>query len=293
MTHHRLRDVPVSFFVLAAVFGAFVLFLYSPMIGIFILSFQGPEGGLTFPMRGVSLKWFVALWEQERIGDAAGSFVRSFILSLLVMVLTTVISVAAGLGFRRRFLGDRALFYFVVACLVMPGVLVSFGIGLICQIIGIQPQWYTTALGAQLTWTLPFGLFIIFAVLGRFDRSLEEAARDLGATNWQTLRHVLLPILMPGIIGAAMFGFTLSYDEITRTMFSSGSSNTLPLEILALTNTETSPALYAMGTLTTCVSFLVIVVALAAIVIIQRRRAGKPVGSKESLRKGGLSATIR
>ena len=59
----------------------------------------------------------------------------------------------------------------------MPGVLISFGIGLICQIIGLQPQWYTTALGAQLTWTLPFGLFIMFAVLGRFDRSLEEAAK--------------------------------------------------------------------------------------------------------------------
>jgi putative spermidine/putrescine transport system permease protein len=293
LLRHKLREVPVSFFILAAVFAVFILFLYGPMIVIFILSFQGPEGGLTFPMRGASLKWFMALWEQERIGDAAGSFIRSFILSLLVMVLTTVVSVAAGLGFRRRFLGDRALFYFIVACLVMPGVLVSFGIGLICQIIDLQPQWYTTALGAQLTWTLPFGLFIIFAVLGRFDRSLEEAARDLGATNWQTLRHVLIPILMPGIIGAAMFGFTLSYDEIPRTMFSSGSSNTLPLEILALTNTETSPALYAIGTLTTCVSFLVIALALAAIVMIQRRRAGKPIGSKNFLRKGDQSAAIR
>ncbi len=279
--------VPVSFYVLAAIFGAFVLFLYGPMIVIFILSFQGPEGGLTFPMRGTSLKWFMALWAQERIGDAAGSFVRSLLLSLAVMVLTTVISVAAGLGFRRRFLGDRALFYFVVACLVMPGVLVSFGVGLICQLIGIPPQWYTTALGAQLTWTLPFGLFIMFAVLGRFDRNLEEAARDLGATNWQTLRHVLLPILLPGIIGVAMFGFTLSYDEIPRTMFSSGGSNTLPLEILALTNTETSPALYAMGTVTTCVSFVAIAAALAAIVAIQRRRSGKSIRRIDTLGKGG------
>ena len=172
MSHRSKRAVPVSFYVLAAIFAAFVLFLYGPMIVIFILSFQGPEGGLTFPMRGVSLKWFMALLAQERIGDAAGSFVRSLFLSLAVMVLTTVISVTAGLGFRRRFLGDRALFYFVVACLVMPGVFISFSIGLICQIIGLQPYWYTTALGAQLTWTLPFVLFIMFAVLGRFDRRL-------------------------------------------------------------------------------------------------------------------------
>jgi putative spermidine/putrescine transport system permease protein len=287
LSSRSIRDLPVSSYVLAAIFGAFVLFLYGPMIVIFIISFQGPEGGLTFPMRGVSFKWFMALLAQERTGDVAGSFVRSLLLSLTVMVLTTVISVTAGLGFRRRFTGDRTLFYFVVACLVMPGVLISFGIGLICQIIGLQPYWYTTALGAQLTWTLPFGLFIMFAVLGRFDRSLEEAARDLGATNWQTIRHVVLPILLPGIIGVAMFGFTLSYDEIPRTMFASGGSNTLPLEILALTNTETSPALYAIGTLTTCVSLIVIVAALVAIVRIQRRRAGKSIRRIDTSGKGG------
>ena len=287
MSSRSIRDLPVSFYVLAAIFGAFVLFLYGPMIVIFIISFQGPEGGLTFPMRGVSFKWFMALLAQERTGDVAGSFVRSLLLSLTVMVLTTVISVTAGLGFRRRFTGDRALFYFVVACLVMPGVLISFGIGLICQIIGLQPYWYTTALGAQLTWTLPFGLFIMFAVLGRFDRSLEEAARDLGATNWQTIRPVVLPLLLPGIIGVAMFGFTLSYDEIPRTMFASGGSNTLPLEILALTNTETSPALFAIGTLTTCVSLIVIVAALVAIVRIQRRRAGKSIRRIDTSGKGG------
>lgn len=269
------KPISGSFIVLALIFGAFLLFLYGPMIVIFILSFQGPEGGLTFPMRGLSLKWFQALLTQERTGDIAGSLFRSVLLSLSVMVLTTVISVAAGLGFRRRFPGDRALFYSVVACLVMPGVLISFGVGMICQMTGLQPRWYTSALGAQLTWTLPFGLFIMFAVLGRFDRSLEEAARDLGATGWQTLRHVLLPLLLPGIIGVAMFGFTLSYDEIPRTIFASGGSNTLPLEILALTNTETSPALYAIGTITSIISFIVIAAALGAIVLIQRRRVGK------------------
>jgi len=280
------KSKPISFYILAAIFGAFILFLYGPMIVVFMLSFQGPEGGLTFPMRGVSLKWFGALLAQERTGDVAGSLIRSLTLSLAVMVLTTVISIAAGLAFRRRFPGDRALFYSVVACLVMPGVLVSFGIGLICQMIGLQPQWYTTALGAQLTWTLPFGLFIMFAVLGRFDRSLEESARDLGATNWQTLRHVLIPLLLPGIIGVAMFGFTLSYDEIPRTMFSSGGHNTLPLEILALTNTETSPALFAISTLTTGVSIVAITMAIGGIALIQRRRAGKWIRRTGNSKKG-------
>ena len=286
MSHWRANSKPISFYILAVIFGAYILFLYGPMIVIFMLSFQGPEGGLTFPMRGVSLKWFGALWAQERTGDVANSLIRSLALSLVVMVLTTVISIAAGFAFRRRFRGDRVLFYSVVACLVMPGVLVSFGIGLIFQMIGLPLLWYTSTLGAQLTWTLPFGLFIMFAMLGRFDRSLEESARDLGATSWQTLRHVMIPLLLPGIIGVAMFGFTLSYDEIPRTMFSIGGFNTLPLEILALTNTETSPVLYAISTMTSVVSLVAITAAIGGIVLIQKRRAGKWIRRTGNSKKG-------
>ena len=280
------KSKPISFYILATVFGVYILFLYGPMIVVFMLSFQGPEGGLTFPMRGVSLKWFRALLAQERTGDVANCLIRSLILSLVVMVLTTVISIAAGFAFRRRFSGDRALFYCVVGCLVMPGVLISFGIGLIFQMIGLPLKWYTSTLGAQLTWTLPFGLFIMFAMLGRFDRSLEESARDLGATSWQTLRHVMIPLLLPGIIGVAMFGFTLSYDEIPRTMFSIGGYNTLPLEILALTNTETSPALYAISTTTTAVSLVAVAAAIGGIVLIQKRRAGKWTRRSDNSKKG-------
>jgi len=112
----------------------------------------------------------------------------------------------------------------------------------------------------------------MFAVLGRFNRSYEEAALDLGATNWQKLREVTLPMLLPGIIGVALFGFTLSYDELARTALTAGSKNTLPLEIWAMTTTVTSPALYAVGTVTTVVSFIVIGVALISIAVIQRRR---------------------
>jgi putative spermidine/putrescine transport system permease protein len=113
----------------------------------------------------------------------------------------------------------------------------------------------------------------MFAVLGRFNRSYEEAATDLGATNWQRVREVTLPMLLPGIIGVALFGFTLSYDEIARTALTAGSQNTLPLEIWAMTTNVTSPALYAVGAVTTIVSFVVIIVALTSIGAIQRRRA--------------------
>jgi putative spermidine/putrescine transport system permease protein len=109
-------------------------------------------------------------------------------------------------------------------------------------------------------------------VLGRFNRAYEEAASDLGATNWQRLRYVTLPIVLPGIIGVALFGFTLSYDEFPRTVLTAGSTNTLPLEIWAMTTDVTSPALFAVGTVTTIVSFIVIGLALTSIVLIERRR---------------------
>jgi putative spermidine/putrescine transport system permease protein len=266
------RSRPWTFYALAAFFALFVLFLYGPMIVIYVLSFQGPSGGLTFPLQGVSLHWFNALIMQERTGDIAGAFRRSIALAAMVTVLTVVLSVMAGLAFRRRFAGAGLVFYMAIASLIMPGLFVSLGIGLVFQMLGLSATWYGSALGAQLTWTLPYGLLIMFAVLGRFNRAYEEAASDLGASNWQRLQHVTLPIVLPGIIGVALFGFTLSYDEFPRTVLTSGSSNTLPLEIWAMTTDVTSPALFAVGTVTTVISFIVIGAALTSIALIERRR---------------------
>jgi putative spermidine/putrescine transport system permease protein len=263
---------PWTFFALAAFFALYVLFLYGPMSAIFILSFQGPTGGLTFPMNGVSLHWFAALLGQQRTGDFAGSFTRSIALAVLVLSITVVVSVMAGLAFRRRFLGSTLVFYMAIFSLIIPGLLLGLGVGLMFQFLGVKPAWFSSALGAQLTWTLPFGLLIMFAVFSRFDPSYEEAARDLGAGTWQTMWNVVLPILLPGIIAVALFGFTLSYDEFPRTLIPIGSRNTLPLEIWAMTTNVTSPALYALGTLTTAVSFVVIAIALTSIALIQRRR---------------------
>ena len=264
---------PWTFYFFAAFFTLFVMFLYGPMTVIYILSFQGPQGGMTFPMNGFSLEWFQSLFAQKRVGEIAGALVRSIELALVVAVITVVLSVVAGLAFRRRFRGSAFVFYLAIASLIMPGLFVGLGIALSFRLIGVDTRWYTSGLGAQLTWTLPFGLLIMFAVLGRFNRAYEEAATDLGATSWQRVREVTLPILLPGIIGVTLFGLTLSYDELARTALGVGSQNTLPLEIWAMTTTITSPALYAVGAVTTAVSFVVIITALTAIALIQRRRA--------------------
>jgi putative spermidine/putrescine transport system permease protein len=263
----------LSFYVLAAFFALFVLFLYGPMITIIILSFQGPEGGLTFPMNGVSLTWFRALFEKQAVGDFAGSFSRSLVLGLMVMVTTVVVSLLAGLAFRRRFVGSGLMFYLAVASLIVPSILVSLGIGLAFQVAGLRPAWYSSAFGAQLTWTLPFGLLIMFAVFNRFNPAYEEAARDLGAGPWRTFSEVVLPIILPSLVGVGLFGFTLSYDEFARTLMTAGSFNTLPLEIYGMTTNVTTPVLYALGTVTTVFSFAIIGVTLAAILVLRRRRA--------------------
>ena len=284
---------PPSFWLLSAFFAAFVLFLYGPMFAIFVLSFQGPEGGLTFPLRGVSLHWFAKLWEGIGVVDIGAAFRRSLALGAVVMALTVLLALGAGLAYRKKLPGGTPLFYVVVASLIMPSIIVSLGIGLMFRLLdtglkaGLEAYapsmledytsalgMFTSGLGAQLTWTLPFGLLIMFAVFNRFNPAYEEAARDLGATPWQSLRHVVLPLIGPSLVGIGMFGFTLSWDEIARSSQAMGDVNTLPLELQGLTTTVTTPVIYALGTVTTVVSFLVMGVTLG-VVWAWRRRAGR------------------
>ena len=279
-----------SFYVLAGLFSLFVLFLWGPMFAIVALSFQGPEGGLVFPMNGLSFHWFGVLWSDQGSVDISSAFFRSFRLALVVMVLTVVISVMAGLAFRHRFPGAMLLLYVAIASLIVPSIVVSLGIGLEFRLIdGWIKTWpfdwvqrgfvtllgtFTSGLGAHLTWTLPFGLLIMFAVFNRFNPAYEEAARDLGATKWQTFRYVTLPIIAPFLIGVAVFGFTLSWDELARSSQVMGSANTLPMQLAALTTTVTTPEIYALATVTTGASLLLVAVLLTVAWLLRLRQGG-------------------
>jgi putative spermidine/putrescine transport system permease protein len=112
----------------------------------------------------------------------------------------------------------------------------------------------------------------MFAVFNRFNPAYEEAARDLGASPWQSFKHVVLPIIGPSVIGVGMFGFTLSWDEIARTSQAIGDQNTLPLELQGLTTSVTTPVIYALGTVTTLMSLAVMVGGLLIVRSIARRR---------------------
>ena len=260
-------------FLLGLLFAAFVLFLYGPTLTIMLLSFGGPDSGLTFPMRGVSLHWFRELLAPQAVGNLPAALRRSFALALMVTAATVCVSLAAGLAFRRRFRGAGLLFALALASLIVPSLLVSLGVGLVWTQLGLDAEWWSSGFGAQLTWTLPFGLLITFAVFNRFDRAWEEAARDAGATPRQTFWLVVLPILLPPVVGIALFGFTLSWDEFARTLLTAGGSNTLPLEIYGMTGNVTSPVLYALGTVTTLVSLLAIGLSLLTVSLLARRRS--------------------
>jgi len=275
---------------MTAVFVLFILFLYGPMISILVLSFQGPDGGLTFPMRGFSTFWFESLFDGVGVIDIWSAFGRSIRLGLVVMVLTVVLSLMAGMAFRKKFMMAGALFYATVSSLIVPSIVISLGVALEFRILddmikafgdSQQITWiiedfrttmglFSSGLGAQLTWTLPFGLLIMFAVFNRFDPSYEEAARDLGAGPWKTFTEAVFPIIAPSLIGVALFGFTLSYDELARSSQAIGGLNTLPLELRGLTTTVTDPTIYALGTLTTGISFAVIGLALLLYFILRR-----------------------
>ena len=275
-------------------FLAFVIFLYGPTFTIVVLSFQGPEGGLTFPMNGFSFHWFHKLWEGGGYVDIGSAFRRSILLGLILMVLTVLLSVSAGMAFRKKFFGANFLFLITVSSLIVPSIILSLGIALEFRLLDetlkflgdkYSIQWiindfqttlnmYSSGLGAQLTWTLPFGLLIMFAIFNRFDKSFEEASMDLGASSWQTFKFVVLPIIAPSVIGIALFGFTLSYDELARSSQVMGATNTLPLELKGLTTTVTTPVIYALGTLTTGISFLAIFIAIILFMIIRYRIFG-------------------
>ena len=252
-------------------YGLFLIFIYGPMIAMFILSFQGRRGGTSFPMRGSSFYWWQKLVEPSVVGDMQGALLRSLILALIVMVITALFSTMLAMAFRKRFFGSNVLFYTVMSGLMVPGILLSLGLATLLREVGIPAAWWSSGLGVHVVWTLPFGFLVMMAVFNRFDTSLEEAARDMGADEWTVFKEVTLPLILPGIVAAGLFGFTLSYDEFARTTLLAGEFNPLPLDINASMTQRIRPTLFALGTASTIFSLLMIGLFLVIYSILYRR----------------------
>jgi len=249
----------------------FIIFIFGPMIAMFALSFQGRRGGSSFPMRGFSFYWWERLLQPSTIGDLQGALGRSLILALVVMVITALFATMLAMAFRKKFWGSNVLFYTVMLGLMVPGVLLSLGLATLMRQLGIPPAWWSSGLGVHVVWTLPFGFLVMMAVFNRFDSRLEEAARDMGASEWTVFREVTLPLILPGIVAAGLFGFTLSYDEFARTTLLAGEFNTLPLDINAQMTQRIRPTLFALGTASTIFSLCLIGLFVVIYTILYRR----------------------
>jgi putative spermidine/putrescine transport system permease protein len=244
--------------VLGAVVAAFLAYQWLPLLTLGVLSFGGPDSGTTFPMNGVSLHWYQELWRPSATNDFKGPMLRSLALALACSATTAVMAVAAAQAVRGQFRGSGAFFYLILLGIMAPGLLVGFGTAIVARLLGIELSWSTTTFLVHVTWTLPFGFLTMLAVFNRFDKRLEEAALTLGATRSIAFRRITLPIVLPGVIGSALFGFSLSYDEFARSLFTTGNDLTLPLALLAQFDRELTPTLYAIGTVTTVFSLTAI-----------------------------------
>ena len=258
-----------------AIFGAyfviFLMFIYGPMFAMFTLSFQGQRGGTSFPLRGVSLHWWQKLFEPSTVGDLQGAMGRSLVLAIVVMIITALLSTMFAMAFRKRFFGSGIVFYTIMTGIMVPGILLSLGMASLLRLIGLPPTWWSSALGVHVVWTLPFGFLVMMAVFNRFDTRLEEAARDMGASEWTVFKEVTLPLITPGIVAAGLFGFTLSYDEFPRTTLLAGEFNTLPLDINASMTQRIRPTLFALGTASTLFSIVMIGVFLGIYTALYKR----------------------
>lgn len=268
--------------ILAVYFVGFLLFLYGPMIVMAALSFQGPQGAVTFPMRGLGFYWWNQLIDGPRSDSIREAAIRSLELSAVTGVVVAILALTLSMGYRRRFRLDGALFVLIMLALMTPGLLLSLGTAFFWEFMNQSTSLWHTALGTNVVWGLPFGFLIMVAVWNRYDNTVEEASRDLGAGSIRTFREVTLPLIWTGLLGAFLFGFTLAWNDYDRTALLAAGANTLPLEIFALTvGSVIRPDLYALGTATTAVSLIAVVVFLIGASIILRRRGRQPRAGDE------------
>lgn len=246
----RLETMPVSPLAkqtrgcLAILAGATLAFLYLPIAFLVLFSFQTADTP-GFPITGLTLHWYEVMLSDSAIHSA---LFNSVIVAATVALLATTIGTMAAFPLVRggiRFAG-AARFLFTLPIMI-PGVLLGLGLLVFISLLGIKLGLHTVVAG-HLVFTTPFVVLIVAARLQGFDRRLEWAAADLGASNFQTLRHVVLPLIAPAIVAGFLLSVTLSIDEFVVTFFTIGPQLTLPLYIITQIRFGVTPEVNALAT---------------------------------------------
>ncbi len=243
--------------------GAGLIFLYAPILSLIIYSFN--ESRLVTVWSGFSFKWYGELFQDRQMMDAAWVSVQvAFLTACAAVVLGTM--AAMSLTRMRHFPGKTLFAAMITAPLVMPEVITGLSILLmfvtLSDMFGIaSTRGIATIWAAHVTFTMAFVTVVISSRLSELDRSLEEAAMDLGANRIKVFFVITLPIIAPALVSGWLLGFTLSLDDLVIASFVSGpSSTTLPMKVFSSVRLGVSPKVNALA------SLLILIVSIAAVV---------------------------
>ncbi|MBC7282041.1 ABC transporter permease [Hoeflea sp.] len=221
------------------------LFMFLPIMVVVLLSFNANQFG-SFPMTGLSTRWFEALWNNDAIMRA---FRTSIVLGLMTAVISTVIGVLASLALvRYKIPGRNLITTLLIAPILVPEVVLAVALLLFLNFLDFGKS-FTLLLAGHVIFTLPFVILVVQARLVSIKRDVEEAALSLGASPMQTFFSITLPLLMPAVAAGGLFAFTISFDDITGTLFwKPGGIETVPTQIFSMLRNSISPEINALGT---------------------------------------------
>jgi spermidine/putrescine transport system permease protein len=206
-----------------------VVYLLIPIAVIFIFSFNNPAGRYNFTWVGFTLYHWGHVFSLPELTSA---MLTSLKLAVLATVISTIVGTMMALALvRHQFAGRRAANFLIVIPMATPEVVMGAALLSFFLILGNPPLGFETLLIAHVMFCISFVVVVVRSRLIGFDRSLEEAAKDLGASSFETFRLITLPLIMPGIFGAAMLAFALSIDDFVISNFNSGTTVTFPLYI--------------------------------------------------------------
>lgn len=254
----RIEEAPQVRWTLGLATALALAFIYVPPLYLLLLSFN-PGLLPTVPsITDLSLKWYVALLGEERMLIALR---ESLSIGLVTALCATLVALPAALAFMGLHRGRAGWFNFVVFSMFVPGVVQGLVLSVVFTVADIRPSMWTVVAG-HLLWALPFAFIVILTNLAMLKRSLLLAAHDLGASWPQTFLHVILPLIRPGVVGAVMFSFLLSFNEFNRAYYLVGAHDTLPIYMFGVMNAGTSPTIYALAGGKLLISLLCVGVAL-------------------------------
>ena len=233
----------------------FLAFLYLPIVMLILFSVQKNQFA-SFPLLGFSTEWYEKLFNDGTLITALGN---SLIVSPAAATLATIISFLAAYALNRfDFRGRNLLSGGFIVPVLIPGLILGVAcLGLLSR-LHLSGELYSVFLMHVLLTTAP-ALAIIQLRLSQLPRSHEEAAWDLGATEWQALRRVVIPWALPGIVGGWLLAFTFSFDEFMIAWFVAGFDQTLPVAIFSVLKAVVDPSLNAIGTIVFLISGIVLI----------------------------------